>query len=155
MNRRLPISLLLPICLAGCVPPPLPQNGARVMVSNGGSVTTISGTLIALPGHPLKIGFFHDPLNADCSMQGDQHIVLTVLTQPQHGNLADEPNVMDHPEFPGNSLMFKCDTGLVPGTLLTYNSAAGFSGPDYLSYSIYFPNGHELVADTTISVQQP
>jgi len=153
--RRLALAFLLPLCFASCAPLPPPQTGggARAVVSNGGSIVTLTETLIALPGHTLKVGFFHDPQNADCSMQANQHIVFTVLTQPQHGTLDVQPE-MDFPGYPANDLMFKCNTGQIPGTEVTYVAAPGFSGADQISYSIYFPNGHELVVNNTLDVQQ-
>jgi hypothetical protein len=154
MNHwRRALAVCLPLCAASCVPPPpQPAGGARVTVSNGGSIATVTGTLIALPGHTLKIGFFHDPQNADCSVQGGQHIVFTVLSQPQHGTL-DVEQELDYPDYAGNTLMFKCDNGRISGTEVTYRAADGYSGTDEISYRIYFPNGHELVVNTTIDVQ--
>jgi len=122
------------------------------MLSNGGSIATLTDTLIALQGHTLRIGFFHDPQNADCSVQADQHIVFTVLTQPQNGHL-NVSQEFDSPDYPANNLMFKCNDGRIPGTEVTYLANPGFSGQDQISYSIYFPNGHELIANTTINVQ--
>jgi len=132
----------------------LPQSigGARLAYSNGGSVVTLTNTLIALPGHTLKIGFFHDPQNADCSLQADQHIVFTVVTQPAHGTLNVEQE-SDFPDYPGTNLMFKCNGGRIPGTDVTYQATPGYTGPDQISYSIYFPNGHEMIDNTTLDVQ--
>ncbi len=159
MDRRpLVLTWLLPLCAASCAPPVAGTSqpgGTHLVISNGGSIATVTGTLIALPGHTLKIGFFHDPQNADCSLQGDQHIVFNVLAQPQFGKLSVEPYVMGFPDYAGNTLLFKCDTGRIPATEVTYLAPQGFSGVDQVSYSIYFPNGHELIANTTIDVQQP
>jgi len=157
LRLRRALAVFFPLCFAGCSPQIVTTSaptagGAHVAISNGGSVITVTGTLIALPGHTLRIGFFHDPQNADCSVQGDQHIVFTVVAQPQHGTL-DVESELDFPAYPENSLMFRCSSGRIPGTEVTYLAAPGFFGADQFSYSVYFPNGHEMIANTTVNVQ--
>jgi len=107
------LTVFLPLCIAGCVPPPAadlsqPPGGPHVVLSNGGSVINASNTQIALSGHTLKIGFFTDPLNLDCSVQSGEHMVFRVITQPAHGTLNVEQE-WDYPQFPANNALFKCD----------------------------------------------
>jgi hypothetical protein len=69
-----------------------------------------------------------------------------------HGAVSAVPTE-DFPDYSANFTLAKCDQSRIPGTLLTYTPQAEYSGVDQFSYRIFFPNGHEMIVNSTVNIQ--
>jgi hypothetical protein len=143
--------------LAGCVlpapapPAPPPNSHPTVSVTGGGSIITMNNTLVTVSGRSLRLSFFHDHQNPDCSLASGQSPVLNITAQASHGTLSTLPT-QDFPIYPANNPMVKCSQTRIPGTALIYVSQAGYSGVDQFSYRLFLPDGKELIINSTVNI---
>ncbi len=157
--RRLVLPLCLAASLGGCVvnvPPPGANAGTsrlptNMVVSPDGSTFTLHGTLIALPGVPLQIGFFNDPLAPDCSLAAIAPALISVTTPPAHGSVKIL-HTQGYTHFASNTQLYPCNTKSVPGQTVTYASRPDYSGEDDFTLKIYLSDGHEIIQNETMKV---
>ncbi len=106
--------------------------------------------MAGVSGNPIKVGFFQDPQNPDCTQTGE-HTVFRLTSNPQHGtvHILHEENFPKHNE---KSIDYKRDTMRTPGVDVTYSPAPDYAGPDAISFDIFVPDGREMVVNASINI---
>lgn len=151
--RNLALIILTSAGLAGCtLPPPRPAGSMpTVAISGGGSVLTLDNTIAAVAGQPVRIAFLHARQLPDCTLSMSEMPVFNITAQASHGTLSNTAQP-DFPVYPANSPLDKCQGMRIPGNVVSYTPAAGYSGTDNFSYQIFFSDGKELITNTTVNV---
>jgi len=156
------------LSLAGCVPPPqggpTDANGnsltnlstpsparPQVIISENGAKLTVNETMNSIGGLRLRLGFFHDAQNPDCTLNHGIQIVVKPVTQPQHGTLTITSGV-DYPSYPTNAPQFKCVSNPIFGQDVYFNPANGYAGTDMLAYVLYDSLGKEILTNVAINI---
>ena len=75
-----------------------------------------------------------------------------VTQPPVHGKVALLHQSV-YPNFPPNNSRSACNKTKVPGIATEYTSAAGFTGSDFTTVSLIFPDGKELEVKFAITVK--
>lgn len=78
-------------------------------------------------------------LDPSCAPLGD--IVVKVTSAPDHGTVHVAAGSAYSNFQPGDP-PFMCNARKSPATLITYQAAAGYTGPDVAVVRIFFPDGH-------------
>ncbi len=88
-------------------------------------------------------------VNPDCSSRGLPK--LWVSQAPEHGT-AEVSNRDGHPGFPQGNPYASCNASLVPGVLVTYTSAPGFTGLDAMTFEETDVDGRHHVFRMALTV---
>jgi hypothetical protein len=104
---------------------------ASILVSSGSAWAQT-----AVSGKPLRLMFYSDSTNPDCTVAGQSTVRVT--QPPQHGTVRIT-RTREFAVFRAGSLQSACNTRRVSGTLAQYVSHRGYFGPDsvsleYISY---------------------
>jgi len=92
--------------------------------------TSVSGSI-------QKVGF-QTVIDPDCSSLGETRIRVT--RAPSHGTLKIQQGE-DYAEFPKSNPRFDCNKQKVPGSLIYYQSEAGYTGQDSARVEVIYPQG--------------
>jgi hypothetical protein len=84
-----------------------------------------------------RIGFYH-AVNPDCSASGVVNVRMT--KKPEHGTVEITPTT-HFPNFPKDSVHFKCNQHKVKGMQINYKSAEKYVGDDAFDLLVLFPGG--------------
>jgi hypothetical protein len=89
-------------------------------------------------------------LTPDCSSAG--YAEIGVKIDVQNGTFSARKG-KDHPTFPSDSDMKKCNRRLIPSTQLYYQSNKGYTGSDTLSIKITLASGKKMNVTYNITVR--
>jgi hypothetical protein len=109
-----------------------------------------TATLAAVSGKPVKLIFFTDTINPDCSVSGTTTIRVTQA--PQHGT-ARIAKTSEFPTFVASNLRSVCNTRRVGGSSAFYTSQRGYVGTDFVSLEIISSRGGLAKRNYTINVR--
>lgn len=88
-------------------------------------------------GHSVKISSFAS-LHPDCTSLGRTDVNL--VEAPRGGEVATKVGT-DYPTYPLTNPRVSCIRHRVPSTLVIYQAAAGYAGPDTFVIEVVFPEG--------------
>ena len=78
-------------------------------------------------------------INEDCTPLGAT--VVTLQSPPRHGAVQIKFG-HDHPTFPASNPRSACNAHAIASTQAWYRPAAGYVGPDSVTFDIVYPNGY-------------
>ena len=81
---------------------------------------------------------FHYSLEDGCRSAGP--VVINLVKPPQNGEVTEGPRSA-HPSYGAGSRLAACNRLKVRGTQVYYQSAPGYTGPDFYVVERVFPNG--------------
>lgn len=122
-----------------------------MIVTDNGAKLTVNETMNSIGGLRLRLGFFHDAQNPDCTLNHSIQVVVKPLTQPQHGTLAITPG-LDYPVYPTTAAQYKCTSTPIFGEDVFFTPADGYSGTDNLSFVLFDSLGKEIITNVTINI---
>ena len=106
-------------------------------------------TRVVVAGGRLELGGF-STINPDCTAHGYPDIRVT--NAPQHGAVASRKGqVIEF--FSPNHPLHDCSRRRVSGVYVDYRPERGFTGTDYFTVDIIFPNGMERAVDYEVIVK--
>jgi hypothetical protein len=97
-----------------------------------------TATLAAVSGKPVKLIFFTDSINPDCSVSGTTTIRITQA--PQHGTTRIA-KTSEFPNFRTPNIRSHCNLRRVGGSSAFYTSQRGYAGTDNVSLEIISSRG--------------
>jgi methyl coenzyme M reductase alpha subunit len=106
-------------------------------------------TRVVASGANQRIGFFY-ALNPDCTASGNVNVRAT--KQPEHGTV-EITTVNNFPDYPKESLHYKCNQHRVKGMQINYKSAEKYVGDDALDLLILWPAGTAWEVRFDVSVR--
>jgi hypothetical protein len=106
-------------------------------------------TRVIASGAKVRIGFYAWT-NPDCTALGDVNIRVT--KQPEHGSV-ETTTTTNFPNYPKESLRYKCNNHKVRGVQVHYKSAEKYTGNDEFDLLVFFPSGVAWEVHYDISVR--
>jgi hypothetical protein len=106
-------------------------------------------TRVVPSGTNQRIGFFY-ALNPDCTASANVNVRAT--KQPQHGTV-EITTAINFPNYPKESLHYKCNQHKVKGMQINYKSAEKYVGDDALDLLILWPAGTAWEVHFDVSVR--
>ena len=97
-----------------------------------------------------RIGFF-TYLTPEC-VSGGEVLDVRITKQPEHGT-AETTTATNFPNYPKETIRFKCNAHKVPGVQINYKSAEKYVGSDELELLVLFPGGTAWEVHYDISVR--
>jgi len=91
----------------------------------------------AFAGNKMKLQYLY-AMDLDCSLM--EGWAFEITKQPEHGNAEIVPQTF-FPMYPKNNPRYRCNEHKIEGQMLTYKPAAGYKGPDSLTYVEISPSG--------------
>jgi hypothetical protein len=96
-----------------------------------------------------EIGHWYS-VHPDCSSAGLP--VIRITGSPAHGAVSLRSG-SDFPNFPASNPRYRCNLRRVPSTQILYTPQPGFTGSDYLTTDIIFPDGASRQSNYSITVK--
>jgi hypothetical protein len=109
----------------------------------------ISVARTSVSGSVQKLDFQYS-INPDCTSIGETKIRVTKA--PSHGTLKIEQGE-DYTAFAKNNARYDCNKQKVPGSLVYYQSEAGYTGQDSARVEVSFPEGNLRSISYTLIVK--
>jgi hypothetical protein len=109
-----------------------------------------TATLAAVSGKPVKLIFYTDSINPDCSVSGTTTIRVTQA--PQHGT-ARIAKTSEFPNFVAANIRSRCNLRRVGGSTAVYTSQRGYVGSDSVSLEIISSRGGLVKRNYFINVR--
>ena len=128
------------------VPRPAPPPSIR---PNLAAIPNLTVNKTAASGHRMVLSMFSS-LNPDCTPIGP--VEGHVETRPSHGSVTVEAG-SGFTNYRPNDPPFACNHQRTPGTVATYESAPGYTGPDTTSIFINYPSGRSQTVNYFILVK--
>jgi hypothetical protein len=100
-------------------------------------------------GERAPVGYFY-ALKPTCEVEMLPEI--TVLKEPRHGSVSFETGE-EYPHYGPSNIRSACNRNPAPGTLLFYQSTAGFEGGDSLQVRVRYPGNHVRTIAFEVSVR--
>ncbi len=104
----------------------------------------------AISGYPQKVDFYYF-VNPDCSLGGVPAVRL--VNPPSQGKVVIAAG-QDFPNYPNTNPRVACNAQRTAGTVVTYQSTAGYTGPDQFRLSTVYPSGEVRIRDYIVDVQR-
>lgn len=104
---------------------------------NASGVKKMEFVRYAFAGQKMKLQYLY-ALDIDCS--NFDGYAFEITKQPEHGTAEIVPQTF-FPMYTKDNPRFRCNEHKIDGQILTYTPAAGYKGPDSLTYIQIGPSG--------------